>query len=134
MQLDQNEPKLLGNTNDHLFIHGEDPSDFLALFSSLVTEYQPTTVRQQTLVEDAAIAQWIVWRRNRTIQRHESAIYSNNSDIFEWTLESFHLLRHMQQFRAIAERTCARAFARLDAMRRQQIADKRWQLNFELQQ
>jgi hypothetical protein len=132
MQLDPTELKLLGNSQRDFFVPGEDPADFQALLSSLVTEYQPTTIRHQALVEDAALAQWILWRRNRSIFLQESNLHGEFRDFLDWNLDRFHLLRHMQQFRALAELTCARAFARLDAMRRQQIADQRWQMNYEL--
>ena len=59
-------PALLGRTHENLFVGDEKPADFYALLNSLLERYLPDSGHVRALVEDAAIARWHLWRRQRS--------------------------------------------------------------------
>jgi len=54
-----------GGTSEKLIVAGECREDFDALLHDLLEEYAPATVQARNLIEDAALARWFVWRKQR---------------------------------------------------------------------
>jgi hypothetical protein len=63
-----------GGTSEKLIVAGERREDFDALLHDLLEEYAPATVQARNLVEDAALARWFVWRKQRAYNAVESAL------------------------------------------------------------
>src|SRR5207237_4047622 len=92
-------PALLGRTHQHLFVAGENPAEFYALFKSLCEQYTPDSLQDQALVEDAAIARWHFWRRQRVVNRLEVELYNKESDPANWMTNDFKSSQILQRFK-----------------------------------
>jgi len=110
-----------GGTSEKLIVPGERREDFDALLHDLLAEYVPATVQARNLVEDAALARWFVWRKQRAYNAVESAIYSAQPAQELWTAENYHQLALVDRYKTAAERALKRTLQNLDASRRLEI-------------
>jgi hypothetical protein len=116
-----------GGTSEKLIVAGERREDFDALLEELLAEFAPATVHACGLVEDAAIARWLLWRKQRAYHAVESAIYEAEPDAAKWPLETHHRLALAERYRTASERALKRALTNLDSLRKesQRESDRR---------
>jgi hypothetical protein len=107
-----------GGTSEKLIVAGERREDFDALFNDLVEEYSPETPDAHNLVEDAALARWFLWRRQRAFNSVESALYTAQSAPENWPAEAFHKLALLDRYKTAAERSLKRVLQNLAALQR----------------
>jgi len=149
MSQDQNlqlNPALLGRTHENLFVGDEKPEDFYALLKSLLEQYVADSVLLspsggasdtapvlRALIEDAAIARWQLWRRQRVVNLQEAELFKHQPDPAQWLAGAFRNLEVLQRYKNSAELSCRRAYANLEALRKENNRTARWQLSFDLQ-
>jgi hypothetical protein len=136
MSQDQNlelYPALLGRTHENLFVGNEKPEEFYALLKSLVEDYTPASIQARALVEDAAISRWHLWRRQRVVNLQETALFTHQPDPAQWLAGAFRNLEVLQRYKNAAELSCRRAYANLEALRKENNRAERWNLTFDLQ-
>jgi hypothetical protein len=112
-----------GGTSEKLIVAGERREDFDALLEELLGEYAPVTTHACGLVEDAALARWFLWRKQRAYNSVESAMYAAESDEAKWTSETHHRLALAERYRTAAERALKRALTNLDGLRKQSLQE-----------
>ncbi|HEY6990658.1 MAG TPA: hypothetical protein VH369_19840 [Bryobacteraceae bacterium] len=116
-----------GGTSEKLIVPGERQEDFDALLNNLLEEYSPETPGARNLVEDAALARWFLWRRQRAFNSVESALYAEQADPAAWPPEAFHKLALLDRYKTAAERSLTRVLQNLSGLRRakkQQVQSK----------
>jgi len=107
-----------GGTSEKLIVPGERTEDFDALLNDLLEEYSPETPDARNLVEDAALARWFLWRRQRAFNSVESALYAAQPDPALWPPEAFHKLALLDRYKTAAERSLKRILQSLSALQR----------------
>ena len=107
-----------GGTSEKLIVPGERREDFDALLHNLLEEYSPETPDARNLVEDAALARWFLWRRQRAFNSVESALYATQPDPENWPPEAFHKLALLDRYKTAAERSLKRVLQNLAALQR----------------
>jgi len=114
-----------GGTSEKLIVDGECRETFDALLNALLEEYAPATQQVRLLVEDAALARWFVWRKQRAYNAVESALYAAQPAQELWTAEAYHQLALVDRYKTAAERALKRTLQNLDASRRLEIREER---------
>ena len=114
-----------GGTSEKLIVAGERQENFDALLNDLLEEYAPATQQVRLLVEDAALARWFVWRKQRAYNAVESALYTAQPAQELWTAEAYHQLALVDRYKTAAERALKRTLQNLDASRRLEIREER---------
>jgi hypothetical protein len=107
-----------GGTSEKLIVAGERREDFDTLLNNLVAEYSPETPDAHNLVEDAALARWFLWRRQRAFNSVESALYAAQAAPEQWPAEAFHKLALLDRYKTAAERSLKRVLQNLAALQR----------------
>ncbi|MGH9694853.1 MAG: hypothetical protein ACRD5Z_11960 [Bryobacteraceae bacterium] len=107
-----------GGTSEKLIVPGERQEDFDALLNELVAEYSPETPDARNLVEDAALARWFLWRRQRAHNSVESALYAAQPDPALWQPEAYHQLALLDRYKTAAERSLKRVLQNLASLHR----------------
>jgi hypothetical protein len=107
-----------GGTSEKLIVAGERREDFETLLNNLVAEYSPETPDAHNLVEDAALARWFLWRRQRAFNSVESALYAAQAAPEQWPAEAFHKLALLDRYKTAAERSLKRVLQNLAALQR----------------
>src|SRR5882757_1446166 len=120
-----------GGTSEKLIVPGERREDFDALLHDLLTEYAPVTVQARNLVEDAALARWFVWRKQRAYNAVESALYTAQPAQELWTAEAYHQLALVDRYKTAAERALKRSLQNLDASRRLGLRQERHAISYK---
>jgi len=110
-----------GGTSEKLIIAGECLEDFDALLNDLLEEYAPATQQVRLLVEDAALARWFVWRKQRAYNAVEYALYTAQPAQELWPAEAYHQLALVDRYKTAAERALKRTLQNLDASRRLEL-------------
>jgi len=72
----QTGPVTHGGTSEKLIVPASAAKISTRSSTTCFEEYSPATVQARSLVEDAALARWFVWRKQRTYNAVESALYS----------------------------------------------------------
>jgi hypothetical protein len=106
---------LHGGTSAKLIVPGEDPAAFEALLNGLLDDYRPDTLQSRLFVEQAAIAHWFLWRRDRAYSAIETAVYESEPDESKWTTEHFKKLALADRYKTQAERALKRALNNIEA-------------------
>jgi hypothetical protein len=120
-----------GGTSEKLIVAGERREDFDALLNDLLEEYAPTTPQLRLLVEDAALARWFVWRKQRVSNAVETALYAAQPAQELWTAEAYHQLALVDRYKTAAERALKRSLQNLDASRRLQLREERHAISYK---
>jgi hypothetical protein len=107
-----------GGTSEKLIVPGERREDFDALLNDLVAEYSPETPDARNLVEDAALARWFLWRRQRAFNAVESALYAAQPAPENWPPEAFHKLALLDRYKTAAERSLKRILQNVASLHR----------------
>jgi hypothetical protein len=107
-----------GGTSEKLIVPGERQEDFDALLNNLFEEYSPESSGARNLVEDAALARWFLWRRQRAFNSVESALYAAQPDPALWPPEAFHKLALLDRYKTAADRSLKRVLQNLAALQR----------------
>jgi hypothetical protein len=107
-----------GGTSEKLIVPGECREDFDALLNDLVEEYSPETPEASNLVEDAALARWFLWRRQRAFNSVESALYAAQPAPENWPPEAFHKLALLDRYKTAAERSLKRILQNVASLHR----------------
>jgi hypothetical protein len=107
-----------GGTSEKLIVPGERQEDFDALLNDLLEEYSPETPDARNLVEDAALARWFLWRRQRAYNSVESALYAAQPAPEKWTPEAYHQLALLDRYKTAAERSLKRVLQNLASFSR----------------
>src|SRR6476661_2373075 len=107
-----------GGTSEKLIVPGERQEDFDALLNNLVEEYSPETPDARNLVEDAALARWFLWRRQRAFNSVESALYAAQPAPENWPPEAYHQLALLDRYKTAAERSLQRVLRNLTSLHR----------------
>jgi hypothetical protein len=102
-----------GGTSEKLIVPGERQEDFDALLNDLLEEYSPETPDARNLVEDAALARWFLWRRQRAYNSVESALYATQPAPERWSPEAYHQLALLDRYKTAAERSLKRVLQNL---------------------
>ncbi len=123
-----------GGTSEKLIIGSERQEDFDALLNDLLEEYAPATQQLRLLVEDAALARWFVWRKQRAYNAVESALYAAQPAQELWTAEAYHQLALVDRYKTAAERALKRTLQNLDASRRLEIREERHAISIHKQE
>jgi hypothetical protein len=116
-----------GGTSEKLIVPGERQEDFDALLKEMLEEHSPETPGARHLVEDAALARWFLWRRQRAFNSVESALYAAQADPAAWPPEAFHKLALLDRYKTAAERSLTRVLQNLNGLQRakkQQVQSK----------
>ena len=116
-----------GGTSEKLIVPGERQEDFDTLLNNLLEEYAPETPDARNLVEDAALARWFLWRRQRAFNSVEAALYAAQADPAAWPPEAFHKLALLDRYKTAAERSLTRVLQNLNGLqraRKQQVQAK----------
>jgi hypothetical protein len=128
-----------GGTSEKLIIAGERPEDFDALLAELLAEYVPVTTHDCGLVEDAALARWFLWRKQRAYNAVETSAYAGEPNQEKWSPDVYHQLALADRYKTTAERALKRALNNLDALRKQSLQesdrfnrDRKWEAAHEL--
>jgi hypothetical protein len=108
-----------GGTSEKLIVTGERREDFDALLNDLFDEYSPATPQARDLVEDAALARWFLWRKQRAFNSVEAALYAAQPAPELWSAETYHQLALIDRYKTAAERALKRALQNLDAHHRE---------------
>lgn len=114
---------LHGGTSNKLIVTGENESDFHALLTQLLDDYQPDTPESHLWVENAAKAHWFLWRRQRAYNAIESSVYQQQPDPAAWTEEHIKRLSLADRYKTQAERAMKRAQTYLDQRLKSQRAE-----------
>lgn len=114
-----------GGTSQKLIVAGERREDFDSLFNDLLDEYAPSTPQARSLVEDAALARWFLWRKQRAYNAVEAALYATQPAQELWTAEAYHQLALADRYKTAAERALKRTLQNLEALRRLDIHEQR---------
>src|SRR3954451_12430915 len=117
-----------GGTSEKLIIAGERQEDFDALLNALLEEYALATQQLRLLVEDAALARWFLWRKQRAYNAVESALYTAQPAQELWTAEAYHQLVLVDRYKTAAERALKRTLQNLDASRRLELREERHEI------
>jgi hypothetical protein len=107
-----------GGTSEKLIVPGERQEDFDALLTNLLEEYSPETPDARNLVEDAALARWFLWRRQRAFNSVESALYAAQPAPEHWQPEAYHQLALLDRYKTAAERSLQRVLRNLASLHR----------------
>jgi hypothetical protein len=128
-----------GGTSAKLIVAGERREDFEALLNDLLAEFSPATTHARTLVEDAAMARWFLWRKQRAYNAVESALYDAQPEIERWSAETHHQHALAERYKTAAERALKRALNNLETLRRQSVQeaarrnrDRQWEAAHQL--
>ena len=114
-----------GGTSQKLIVSGERREDFDNLLNDLLEEYAPATPQARSLVEDAALARWFLWRKQRAYNAIEAALYAAQPAQELWTAEAYHQLALADRYKTAAERALKRTLQNLDALRRLDLHENR---------
>ena len=125
-EISSNNATTHGGTTQKLFVAGENPDEFHALYNSLLAEHNPTTDSAKNLIHDFALAQWFLWRRIRACNSVEHSLYESEPDPALWPESSFRRLTLMERYRTTAERSFQRALANLDHLKYANVATERF--------
>jgi len=107
-----------GGTSEKLIVPGERQEDFDTLLNNLLAEYSPETPDARNLVEDAALARWFLWRRQRAYNSVESALYTAQPAPEKWPPEAYHQLALLDRYKTAAERSLQRVLRNLTSLQR----------------
>jgi hypothetical protein len=107
-----------GGTSEKLIVAGERREDFDALLNDLLEEHSPQTSEARNLVEDAALARWFLWRRQRVYSAVESAVHAAQPSPDQWLPETYHKLALLDRYKAAAERSFKRILQNLASLSR----------------
>ena len=107
-----------GGTSEKLIVPGERQEDFDALLNDLLQAYSPETPDARNLVEDAVLARWFLWRRQRAYNSLESALYAAQPAPEKWLPEAFHKLALLDRYKTAAERSLQRVLRNLASFSR----------------
>ena len=116
-----------GGTSEKLIVPGERQEDFDALLKEMLEEHSPETPDARNLVEDAALARWFLWRRQRAFNSVEASLYAAQADPAAWPPEAFHKLALLDRYKTAAERSLTRVLQNLNGLqhaRKQQVQSK----------
>jgi hypothetical protein len=118
-QISSHNAATYGGTSEKLIVAGERREDFDALLNDLLDEYSPATPQACHLIEDAALARWFLWRKQRAFNSVEAALYAAQPAPELWSAESYHQLALIDRYKTAAERALKRALQNLDAHHRE---------------
>ena len=128
-----------GFTSRKLIVGDERQQDYDALLDDLLIEFSPATTHARSLVEDAAHARWMLWRKQRAYNAVEAGIYDCEPDEAHWTEQIFQRISLADRYRTNAERAFKRAMTNVELLRRNAISEeqreareRQWQLRFNL--
>jgi hypothetical protein len=107
-----------GGTSEKLIVAGERREDFDALLDDLLDEHSPATPEARNLVEDAALARWFLWRRQRVYNAVESAVHAAQPSPDQWPPETYHKLALLDRYKTAAERSLKRILQNLASLAR----------------
>ena len=126
-----------GFTSRKLIVGDERQEDFDALLDDLLIEFSPETAHARGIVEDAAHARWMLWRKQRAYNAVEAGVYDCEPDEAHWTEQIFQRLSLADRYRTHAERAFKRAMTNVELLRRNTISEeqraareRQWQLRF----
>jgi hypothetical protein len=108
-----------GGTSEKLIVAGERREDFDALLDGLLEEYAPVTDGARCLVEDATLARWFLWRKQRAYNAIEASVYAAEPNQEKWSAEAYHQLALADRYKTSGERALKRALHSLDGLRKQ---------------
>ena len=117
-----------GGTSNKLIIAGERREDFDNLLTELLEEYAPATPQARSLVEDAALARWFLWRKQRAYNAVETALYAAQPAQELWPAEAYHQLALADRYKTAAERALKRTLQNLEALRRLDLHEHRHEI------
>jgi hypothetical protein len=107
-----------GGTSEKLIVAGERREDFDALLHDLLAEHSPETPDARNLVEDAALARWFLWRRQRAYNSVETALYAAQPAPEQWQPDAYHKLALLDRYKTAAERSLNRVLQNLASLHR----------------
>jgi hypothetical protein len=102
-----------GGTSEQLIVPGERREDFDELLNDLLAEHSPSTPQACHLVEDMALARWLLWRKQRAVNIVESNLYKEQPAPEQWSPEAWHKLALLDRYKTAAERSLQRAIRNL---------------------
>jgi hypothetical protein len=108
---------LHGNTQENLILPEENATEFDLLLNGLQTEYQPETRQQHIFIEQLAISHWILWRRQRTLNTHETGLYAFGHNPGNWLDQDYRRLAIVERCKVSAERSLKQAFQNAESFR-----------------
>jgi hypothetical protein len=108
-----------GGTSEQLIVPGERREDFDALLNDLLDEHSPATPQARHLVEDVALARWLLWRKRRAANAVEANLYKAQPAPELWAAETYHQLALLDRYQTAAERSLQRALRNLQAHNRE---------------
>ena len=130
-----------GATAQKLILPEENQSDYEALLNSLLTEYQPDLPHHRAAIEQVAMNQWFLLRRQRSRAAIENALHTEMPDPEFWTPHDYHRLQLADRYLTQAERALKRALQNLELIRKNQQAQldriarqDRWQAEHDLRE
>jgi hypothetical protein len=114
-----------GGTSEKLIVAGERREDFEALLNDLLDEFSPATAHARGMVEDAAMARWYLWRKQRAYNAIETALYAAEPDEAKWSAEAHQKVVLADRYKTAAERALKRAFNNIQVLRKNGQEDRR---------
>jgi hypothetical protein len=122
-----------GATARMLFIPGEQPQDFYTLLAECFATHQPATSEDATLVTDAVLARWFLWRRQRAYSKREFEIYNEGDQEDSPSPSGLRELELFDRYRIQAERALKRALTNVQNLRKTAASEQKWRAQHELQ-
>jgi len=122
-----------GGTAESMFIGGENPDDFHALLKEFFEEYKPGTTSHSAIVQDYCRARWMLWRRQRAQSFFEFVADAQTPLNAVFSDQVLSGIERYDRYLTQADRAFKRAFANVEAIRKDAVNDERWRLHFDLQ-
>ena len=122
-----------GATARTLFIPGEQPQDFYNLLAECFETHQPATTEDATLVTDAVLARWYLWRRQRAHTKREFEIYNEGDQEDSPSPSGLRELELFDRYRIQAERALKRALTNVQNLKKTAVSEEKWRAQHELQ-
>jgi len=120
-----------GGTAKTLFLADEDPEAFFALLLNFFERHQPQCDYDGSLVTRAVHDEWILLRRERTVDAYEKALHTRKPDPTYWVQPDLHEMHLFDRYKTEAARAATRSLKNLQTIQKMARDEQRSQQLFE---
>ena len=116
---------------ERMFVDDENPQDFIAMLDDLFAQYQPANAQAASMVYDYTKSRWILDRRQRIHDDFEAFILQVPPQA--WSGEDINRLNLFDRYLSQGQLRLRRAFANLQTIRKDELAQEKWREHLSLQ-